>query len=163
MVNKSIFHRFQFAALVILVGAGILFVLQGQNISLKDFFFVNRTVIHIETIGVQVEVARTPEERALGLSGRDNLDNIDGLLIAFDEPDYHGIWMKDMKFPIDVVWIGENNQIVDITKHLTPQSYPRVYEPKVPALYALEVDVLFVETYGIAVGNDVTIPDNILE
>lgn len=90
---------------------------------------------------IAVEIADTPEERRLGLSGRENLKPDTGLLFVFDEPGYHTFWMKDMNFPIDIFWLDENYQIVDSWLNATPESYPETRTSKQLAKYVLETNV----------------------
>lgn len=85
------------------------------------------------------EIARTPEARSRGLSGREGLGENDGLLFIFEEPGYPGFWMKDMKFAIDIIWLDENLTVVDVTKNAAPDSYPQIFHPKSPAQYVLEI------------------------
>ena len=91
------------------------------------------------TTTVKVELARTPPEQEKGLSGRTSLPDDHGLLFIFDHADKYGFWMPDMKFPIDMIWIDSNWQIVSIAPSVTPESYPHVFTPKAPASYVLEV------------------------
>jgi uncharacterized membrane protein (UPF0127 family) len=104
-----------------------------------------------------VKVADTEATREQGLSGTKGLDAKEGLLMIFDKPDYYAIWMKDMNYPIDVIWIDNNLRVVDITESLLPDSYPSIFEPKEPARMALEVNARFAATYHIAVGDTVRI------
>lgn len=98
---------------------------------------------------IRIEVADTPEERIKGLSGRESLDENAGLLFVYDQPGIYGIWMKDMKFPIDVVWLDENYRVVDIVYDIQPDSFPEVFEPSKPALYIFEVNAGFASANGI--------------
>ncbi len=99
-----------------------------------------------------VEIADTIPERILGLSGRVELPEQYGLLFVFDTNDYHAIWMKDMQFPIDVIWLDEQLRIVDIKKDFTPQSYPEIASPKQPARFVLEVPAGFSTANGFVEG-----------
>lgn len=101
---------------------------------------------------VSVEIARTPPERNRGLSGREELMWGHGMLFIMDEPGLHGFWMKDMKFPIDIIWIDENLVVQDISAELPPESYPKIFYPKTKAKYVLEVPAGFSKSYGIAPG-----------
>ena len=53
-----------------------------------------------------VEVASTTIEQARGLSGRAGLKNNEGMLFLFNSAGVQNFWMKDMNFPIDIIWIG---------------------------------------------------------
>lgn len=124
----------------------------------KEQFFTMR----IEKRPVPVLVAKTADERTRGLSGRNALpEGIQGMLFYFDREDYHGIWMKDMKFPIDIIWISKEGVIVSIDTSVLPDSYPTTYRPKFPALYALETTARYAETFDIKVGDTVTFSENI--
>jgi uncharacterized membrane protein (UPF0127 family) len=58
-----------------------------------------------------VEVAQTPEARAKGLSNRAGVTH-DGLLLLWDAPGRHPIWMADMRFALDIVWLGEQGRVL---------------------------------------------------
>ncbi len=85
-----------------------------------------------------VEVADTPAKRIQGLSGRDGLGVNEGMLFTFDEPGAHGFWMKDMKFPIDIIWIS-NSEVIYVLNNLNPDSYPTIFSPPKPVNQVLEV------------------------
>ncbi|MBI2109245.1 MAG: DUF192 domain-containing protein [Parcubacteria group bacterium] len=99
-----------------------------------------------------VDVARATAERTRGLSGREMLLKNEGLLFIFDSNDKHAIWMKDMKFPIDIIWIDEKFSIVDFTENVLPSSFPEIFEPKNQARYVLEVNAGWVKQNNIERG-----------
>ena len=117
----------------------------------RSFFPLSKRA---DNLKIRIEVADTPEERVMGLSGRESLDENTGLLFIYGQPGIYGIWMKDMKFPIDVIWLDGNYLIADIAKDVQPDSFPKVFEPKVPAKYILEVNAGFTERNGIEVGDN---------
>ena len=108
-------------------------------------FSNDKTIIQINDISIQVEVSDTQNERTKGLSGKENLGNREGMLFVFDNEDLHGIWMKDMNFPIDILWINEDYEIVDIKENAKPESFPEIFYPKTKSLYVLEVNMGFLE------------------
>ncbi|MBC8442592.1 MAG: DUF192 domain-containing protein [Proteobacteria bacterium] len=85
-----------------------------------------------------VVVVDDPQERAKGLMHETSLDDGKGMLFVFDEQNYHGIWMKDTLIPLDVVWINEDMEIVDI-QTLQPHDL-KGHSPVKPARYVLEVN-----------------------
>ena len=101
---------------------------------------------------IPVEIADSDAERTLGLSGRESLAAGSGLLFLFDTPSKYGFWMKDMRFPIDIVWIDENWQVVSIDRGVEPSSYPQIYEPVVPAKFVLELNSGDASRLGIDTG-----------
>ncbi|MDD5590195.1 MAG: DUF192 domain-containing protein [Candidatus Portnoybacteria bacterium] len=108
---------------------------------------------------IAVKFADDPRERARGLSGRDSLDQNQGMLFIFEKPDLYGFWMKDMKFPLDFIWIS-GNKITDLSENIP---YPREnsylnlpkYQPKEPVDKVLEINAGLVEKYGIKIGDEI--------
>lgn len=157
-------NKIQVAIIFILIPLGILYWYTSANdLRIRDFFLPGTPVMHIGEIPLRVEIANTDEERMQGLSGRNNLDNVNGMLFVFPESDYHAIWMKDMKFAIDIIWIDEDLTVINITKNVTPDTYPRTFKPNRPARYVVETNPLYADTFGIAPGNKVRLPQNYLE
>ena len=87
----------------------------------------------------RVKIADTEEERSQGLSGVLSLKDDEGMLFLFPEEGYHTFWMKDMHFPLDLVWIDSSWNIVSTTKNATPESYPTLFSPPRPVQYVLEI------------------------
>jgi uncharacterized protein len=103
-----------------------------------------------------VEIAQTGQERAQGLSGRDPLGEDSGMLFIFDQPAVYPFWMKDMKFPLDIIWI-DNSRVVDIWANApapTSADTP-LYSPGVAASYVLEVAAGFVDESNLKIGDPV--------
>lgn len=101
---------------------------------------------------ITVTVLNTKELQEVGLSGRKSLGKNEGLLFNFPEPGFHGIWMKDMLFPIDVIWFN-NDKIVDVWENASPDSYPKVYTPIEKATIVLEVNAGFVSEHHLKTGD----------
>ncbi len=58
----------------------------------------------------KVIVAKSDKDKQIGLSEKNKIEQDQGMLFIFDNPDYHSFWMKDMKFPIDIIYInGDKN------------------------------------------------------
>jgi len=103
-------------------------------------------------------IADTPSERTQGLSGRESLAENQAMLFVFDYPDYHKIWMKDMKFPIDVIWLDENKKITHIEENISPETYPATFFPPEKSLYIIEAYAGFAHKNDLQVGNVFTTP-----
>lgn len=122
-------------------------------LALSLLLFPNdKIILKIGDIRLQVEIADTQEKRVIGLSGRKSLGDRDGMLFVFDNESLHGIWMKDMNFAIDILWIDADYEIVDIKKNAKLDSYPEVFYPKNLSKYVLEVNVGFLEKNDIEIG-----------
>jgi len=118
----------------------------------------NHGSVVVGDVKVKVEVARELAELAKGLGGREKLDENHGMLFVFETPGEPAFWMKDMKFPIDIIWIM-GDEVVDIAPNLpvVAAEFLSTYTPKDPANYVLEVNAGFVEEHGIKVGDTVDI------
>ena len=79
----------------------------------------------------------------------------EGMLFVFNHADKYSFWMKDMNFPIDIVWIGEDMHVVYIKKNALPTSYPETFTPNQDAKYVLEVISSFSEKNNLKVGDKV--------
>lgn len=147
-----------FTAFVILGCVVVLVYQYGQKYS--DHYLKNQiTGVTIGDVGIDVSVADTEATREQGLSGVNKIGSREGLLMIFDTADYYAIWMKDMNFPIDIIWIDDHMTIVDITEAISPETYPSIFEPQSPARMALEVNARFAATYRIKVGDKVRLAD----
>ncbi len=62
---------------------------------------------------LKVLVAKDYKHWTKGLSNRDDLDGYDGMLFVFNSRAQHTIVMRDMRFPIDIIWI-DKGRIIDI-------------------------------------------------
>lgn len=107
---------------------------------------------------VYVALAGTRTERMMGLSRQKDIGEDEGLLFNFEKSDRHGIWMKDMYFPIDIIWLDKDWKIVDIKEDARPESYKSVtnaetYYPQKNALYVLEVTAGFAKKFGLKEGD----------
>jgi uncharacterized protein len=99
------------------------------------------------------EVANTPEQRELGLSGRQCIGDSQALLFVFETNGVYPFWMKDMKFPIDIVWIDGNKKVVHVEHDVQPQSYPKTVTSLTPARYVLEIKSGQVKSTSLTVGD----------
>lgn len=109
---------------------------------------------------VRVSIADDSASRAQGLSGVDKLGQNEGKLFVYQEPEIPKFWMKDMKFPIDIIWIDEQYKITGFEQSVQPSSYPTTFSPKTPIKYALEVNADFVSDRKIQVGDYVKLQLN---
>ncbi|WP_425354760.1 DUF192 domain-containing protein, partial [Listeria monocytogenes] len=76
----------------------------------------------------------------MGLSGRSSLGINSGMFFIFDYEHLPRFWMKDMQFPIDIVWINKDMKIIGVEKNLNQNTYPNTYSPKEKIKYVLEIN-----------------------
>ncbi|MBI2450807.1 MAG: DUF192 domain-containing protein [Parcubacteria group bacterium] len=118
--------------------------------------------IKINGTEINVELADTEEKIIRGLSGRKTLGQDEGMLFLFKKPDIYSFWMKEMNFPIDIIWIDQNHKIIDISENLLPSSYPAMFRSKAPAQYVLEVNADWAAEKNVKIGAPVSLSENIL-
>jgi uncharacterized membrane protein (UPF0127 family) len=103
---------------------------------------------------LQVEVMVSDEDRAMGLMFRPSLPPDRGMLFLFETPDFHGIWMKNCKFPIDILWLDETRHVVHVAERVPPcRAEPcPVYKPLRRASWVVELNAGQARREGAAVG-----------
>lgn len=146
------------ASIIVAVALGLVavYVLRNPDIpnELATVTQNAKSTIHLRAdLAVSVEVADTADKRMKGLSGRDPLPENTGLLFIFEEDGYPAIWMKDMLFAIDIIWIDAQGQIVSIAPGVTPETYPQTFKPAQAARYVLEMKAGYVEARNVQAGD----------
>jgi len=141
-------NKNNFALYIILTMIGVAFCLKVMQ------YCATTGEVAINGKEFKVEIVKSAQEMAKGLSGRESLKNGKGMLFAFSKADYQLFWMKDMRFSIDIIWINEG-KIVDI-KEKAPvplTQYLESYKPVSPAKYVMEINAGLAEKYGFKVGD----------
>ncbi len=109
-----------------------------------------------------VEVAHDANAWQRGLSGRTRLAESSGMLFVFGQESRHAIWMKDMRFAIDIFWIRDG-RVVDLVESVVPSlsgtadAELPIYIPDAPAGFVLETAAGFAAKQGIVIGDQVGI------
>src|SRR3989339_1641882 len=133
-----------FAVLLIFVTIFLCFARRG---GIKEVIVGNNTFY--------VEVARTKMELERGLSLHVPLLRDQGMLFIFEKEDFYSFWMKDMLFPVDILWIDSNFKVVHAEKSVLPETYPKSFYPKSKSLYVLEISAGLTEALNIKIGDEV--------
>lgn len=116
-------------------------------------------VIFTDGTRVRIEVADTDDARARGLMFRDTLAETEGMLFRFEEPRRYAFWMKNVRIPLDIIWLDAGFRVVWIVEEARPcRADPcPMYLPGAEASYVVEVVGGFVRRHGTAVGDTVAI------
>lgn len=106
----------------------------------------------------RVELALTPDQHHLGLSGREDIEVNRGMLFIFDQPQELSFWMQGCRFPIDVAFIGPDLRVVSVYSMAVEPDYVgrQSYTSGGPALYAFEVRGGLLQQAGVKAGDQVT-------
>ncbi|OGY26301.1 MAG: hypothetical protein A2Z42_04365 [Candidatus Woykebacteria bacterium RBG_19FT_COMBO_43_10] len=114
--------------------------------------------LEINGTRITAEIAKTPREVARGLSGRDSLGETNGMLFYLGSRRNATFWMKDMKFPIDIIWIDKEIIVYIVENAPVPtQNNIPAYTPDKLATHVLEVNAGFVSEHNIRIGDSIEI------
>jgi uncharacterized membrane protein (UPF0127 family) len=116
---------------------------------------VNVTVNGLTLIA---DVSSTDEQRNKGLAVKDQLAENQAMLFVFENEAEHTFWMKDMKFPIDIIWMDANNTVVHVENNVQPcrtMLLCTTYKANGNSLYVLETVSGFAQKYGITKGTHI--------
>ena len=113
---------------------------------------------------LNIMLARTFDEKAIGLMFYEKLEENRGMLFIYSAPRLMSFWMKNTMIPLDLIFFSENLEITEWIENMEP-GYGRPeaglphYKATEPAQYALELNSGMVKTWpekGRQAGN----PDN---
>lgn len=145
-------------ALVLIVAVG------GKMAS--DYFKNNPSpltktpIVKIKNHKFKLYIAKTSQEKQIGLSQKKSIPQEYGMLFPFEKPDYHAFWMKNMQFPIDIIYI-KNNKIVDIFSSVHPPAKSseniEIIKPSEPSDTVLEINQGLSKKYSFQKGDPVII------
>ncbi len=138
---------------LVLVGLALFFVNFGkQNNKYPTIIIENKTFL--------LDVAKSAQEQEIGLAKYNKLPQNMAMLFPFSNYGYYSFWMKNMKFPIDIIYI-KNNKIVDIFTNVpNPKSENeklKIYISKSKANYVLEINANLSKKYNFKIGSSVKI------
>jgi uncharacterized protein len=123
----------------------------------------SKAKVTIDNHTFSVDVATTSAQQQQGLSGRDSLPQDQGMLFIFNQAARYPFWMKDMKFPLDMLYIN-NNKIVTIFQNVpVPQQGKTnlpVYTPSTSANQVLEINAGLAKKYNLQKGDTVKVDLN---
>ena len=140
------------ASLVIIAGGVFLLLRMNTNTSqlrLGDEYYAT-------------QVMRTPEQLQKGLSGSDSLPQGHAMLFVFPRDNKWGIWMKDMNYAIDIVWLNSDDEVVYVVRDAQPSSYPdTTFTPPVDSRYVIELPSGTIERTGITIGDTAEMPSGV--
>ena len=112
--------------------------------------------VTVKKVPVVAEVVNTPKKLYQGLSHRKELPEGRGMLFLMEAARRHAFCMRDMHFPIDIIWIADG-KVAGLHQKLSPGDKGSFRAP-VPVPVVLEVPGGFVGRYGIKIGDPVVLP-----
>lgn len=122
--------------------------------SLFTFFGDQGIPLTIGGAAITVRLADTPEEQSVGLGGLRRIREDEGLLYVYPRPDFYTHSMKNMRFPLDIIWIGSDKKIVDFITDVLPDTYPEfMFVNDFLAQYVLEIPAGFFDAHKLKLGD----------
>lgn len=120
-----------------------------------------KATIKIDSQSLRVLVADTFQHRIKGWSGRKNMGNYDGMLFVFPDRGQHAMVMRDMNFPLDIIWI-DGDTVVDMAPNLAPEpnraeSDLTPYFSHLPATLVLELPTGYIMRSNLKIGDKLEI------
>src|SRR5574343_264481 len=115
----------------------------------------NEYYLTLNDENINILVSDTPESRVNGLSNRKSLDQNTIMLFVFDIPGIYRMWMKEMYFPLDIIWLDEGLNIIHIEENISPNTYPKIYSSESKSLYVIEANSGFSKRFDLKVGNKI--------
>ena len=119
--------------------------------------------IEVGRIPLEVEIADTERLRQIGLSGRTDLPEGNGMLFIYKEPQIACFWMKNTTIPLSVGFFDGNKTLIGWENMDPPSSEVKqlpIYKSKKPVMYALEVRQGWFERHGIKPGTNLKMIKN---
>ena len=117
--------------------------------------YPNTVPILIGGTTVLASVADTLPARIKGLSDTPFLPPNVVKLFVFGASGKHSIWMKNMNYPLDIIWADRDGKIVYFKENVSPDTYPESFAPPKPAWYVIEANAGFVASSSIKVGDKI--------
>jgi uncharacterized membrane protein (UPF0127 family) len=99
---------------------------------------------------VKAEVARTEEQRELGLMLRKDMAPHEGMLFVFDDTELHCFWMKNTLLPLSIAFIADDGTVVNVAD-MAPET-TESHCPAKPIRFALEMNQGWFAKHGIKAG-----------
>jgi uncharacterized protein len=105
-----------------------------------------------KTHNFTVELALQQNQREFGLMFRRTLGDNAGMLFIFDNPEIIQMWMRNTSIALDMLFINNKGEIVDIARNTIPFSLD-IIASRVPASIVLEVKAGTAERLKLNVGD----------
>ena len=111
-----------------------------------------------QTIIFEAELAISDQKRTKGLMYRKYLANDKAMLFLYDEEQIINMWMSNTTIPLDMIFINNNNIIMNIKTNAKPNSLS-VISSKIKVNKILEINAGLVDKYKIKIGDNIVIED----
>jgi len=153
MNNNSSRPKNIIIGLLLLILIGSLFYFMMDQLKRRATY-----VAFAKDIKITVELAQNDATQYQGLSDRKSLCQTCGMLFVWPDHEVRHFVMRNMNFPLDIIFISDNKVVKIESNLLSEGSSPQnTYSSDVPVNYVLEINGGLTDRYGIGVGDEVTV------
>lgn len=149
--------------IIFLVFAVIVFFQTNMKTILSVLNRPPASKVTINSSTFKVEVAKSQKEKIIGLSAKQSIPEDQGMLFVFDKADTYPFGTKNMKFPVDIIFINDT-KVVSVVENATPPASPEsespIYYPENPCDKVLEINAGLATRDNIKKGDTVQIEIN---
>lgn len=143
---------------VVLIVAVLLLASMRSGWNFNEIFSFKKATAEIGNKKFNLMVAKKDTDRINGLSGKKSLDENAGMIFVFDKKGKYAFWMKNMNFPIDIIYINDNkiSEIIpNIPAPKDKNATLTIYKPKDDSNYVLEINAGISQKSNFKVGDSV--------
>jgi hypothetical protein len=114
-----------------------------------------KIVVKIKDKPFLMDIAKTSEERNLGLMYKESLDSNKGMIFIYNKEKKYSFWMKNTMIPLDIIWLNKSKNVVYISKNTQPckQNDCPSIKPNRRAIYVLEINANLSDKLGLNIGD----------
>lgn len=137
---------------VILGVLGLTFIPEGIKNRNLEF---SKGTIAINNHSISTEIAETPAERQRWLTFKsEELPLNSSILLVYDKPDLYSLWLLNIQFNLDLIWLDGDGNIVYIKQDVVPckntlDASQCTYKNTIPAKYVLAATTGFINYHNI--------------
>ncbi len=149
-------HKKIFIALLLLILLSLIIIVGSRKTPLKVNY-----IVKINNATIITEVVKSAWQQYNGLSNRESLCANCGMLFVFPSAEPREFVMRNMNFPLDIIFIAEN-KIINIEPNLAPEGAKpnKIYRSTRAADMVLEVSGNYCQKNEIKIGDSLIIKSN---
>jgi uncharacterized membrane protein (UPF0127 family) len=142
----------------------VLFLVAGATVYVLWPQLQPHTTLHLGDGVFTTQVAKTQDARDKALSGTHSLGGDQAELLVYPTDGMWSVSMQYINYPVDIVWLNKDKQVVYIVKNVSPDSYPyQTYMSKEDARYVVEVVAGTVDVKSITIGSTAVFDENTMQ
>lgn len=118
------------------------------------FMFIrpSKATLRSGEVKYSLDIAASESVQQRGLGSKQTLARDEGMLFVFNKPSVRCMWMKDMRFPIDIIWLDSAKKVTYIAANVAPETYPEQYCGDASTKYVVELKAGEAKRTGIDLG-----------